>query len=220
MINFVATGLFVGCCMVAPVQASTLAPARDCTVLVSALERLACFDAAAGTPARVPVLPTRPAVLRPEIVALVEANEAGRESENHRFRLLQRPQIRGEGPQMVISAPALGATPPRPLLVISCQSNISRLQVLVAAPLVPNRVRLRLFKDGRPVADARDWRVLDSGQVIDAGRGLPAIEVLRELSGARRLRLQSDDYPPLNGLVFDAEGLDALIKQERELCRW
>lgn len=215
-----AKACLLGCCAVWTVQASAVPPAKDCTAIVSALERLACFDQAAGTPARVPVVPVRAVVVRPEIVELVEANEAAREAENHRFMALVRPEPSGEGQQMVISAPALGAAAPRPLLAISCQSKITRLQLVVAEPLVPNRLRLRIFKDDRPVGAPRDWRVLDTGQVIDAGRGLPAIELLRELGGAQRLRLESVDYPPLDGLVFDAQGLDALIKQERELCRW
>ena len=93
------------------------------------------------------------------------------------------------------------------------------MQLLMAEPVVPNRIRLRLFKDDLPLAAAREWRVLDSGQVIDAGRGLPAIDLLRGMGGGQRLRLESD-YPPLDGLMFDADGLGVLIEQERQLCRW
>ena len=54
---------------------------------------------------------------------------------------------------------------------------------------------------------------------MDAGRGLQAIALLRNMGGGQRLRLESD-YLRLNGLVFDAEGLGELIEQERKVCRW
>lgn len=197
------------------------APVRDCTAVVSALERLACFDRAAGTPARVPPTMTRMTAKQPLSVAgWVQANEARRRAEDSRFLLSRWPATdHSLQPQLLISAPALGALGLRPYLVISCQSGISTLQLLMAEPVVPNRIRLRVFKDDRPLAAAREWRVLDTGQVIDAGRGLPAIDLLRGMGGGQRLRLESD-YPALDGLMFDADGLGALIEQERQLCRW
>ena len=197
-----------------------IAPAMDCKSIASDRERLNCFDAAAGTPARVPLVAARPAITQPDIVGLVEANESARDAEDHKFLMSVQSAPGGGSPRMVISAPALGAPFPRPVLAISCQSGITRLQLLLAEPIEPNQISLRLFKDENPLGAPRDWRVLDTGRVIDAGRGLPAIELLRGINGARRLRLASTDYPPLDGLVFDAEGLDALIKEERSLCRW
>lgn len=197
-------------------------PARDCTAVVSALERLACFDQAAGTPARVPPMSSpRTTAERPtDVAGWVLANEAQRPAEDSRFLLSRWPASEDPlQPQMLISAPALGAVGLRPHLVISCQSGISTLQLLMAEPVAPNRIRLRLFKDDRPLAAAREWRVLDTGQVIDAGRGLPAIDLLRGMGGGQRLRLESD-YPALDGLMFDTDGLGALIEQERQLCRW
>lgn len=197
-------------------------PTQDCTSVVSALERLACFDQAAGTPARVPPgSPSRSTVERPaQVAGWVQANEAQRLAEDSRF-LLSRWPVSGDPlqPQLLISAPALGAVGLRPYLIISCRSGISSLQLLTAEPVAPNRMRLRIYKDDRPLAAAREWRVLDTGQVIDAGRGLPSIDLLRGMGGGQRLRLESD-YPLLDGLVFDADGLGALIEKERQLCRW
>ena len=198
------------------------ASARDCTAVVSGLERLACFDQAAGTPARVPpVSSSRTAPARSTgLAGWVQANEVQRLPEDSRFLLSRwRVSTAPLQPQLLISAPALGAVGLRPHLVISCQSGISTLQLLMAEPVVPNRIRLRVFKDGRPLAPAREWRVLDTGKVIDAGRGLPAIDLLRGMGGGQRLRLESD-YPSLDGVMFDADGLGALIEQERQLCRW
>lgn len=203
------------------IQAISASEQRDCTSIASSLERLACFDLAAGTPIRLPPVQPQPFTeRRPAIVDLMQLNEAKRQADDSRFLISTLPEPGDDSQQqVVISAPALGALDPRPYLAISCESKISRLQLVLDQPLEPNKVRLQLFNDDHPVSRAYDWRVLDSGVVIDAGRGLPAIALLRGLGGGQRLRLESD-YPPLNGLTFDAEGLGGLIEQERQICRW
>lgn len=59
----------------------------------------------------------------------------------------------------------------------------------------------------------------ENGQVLDAGRGLPGIEQIRQLIGARRIQVHSEN-PAVGGLVFDAQGLDRLIGEVRKACRW
>ena len=79
---------------------------------------------------------------------------------------------------------------------------------------------LRLVLDGRPIAAARPWQVLEDGTVIDAGRGLVAIEQLRHLTRpARTLRIESD-YRPFDGMQFDARALSEQIAEQREACHW
>lgn len=194
---------------------------RDCPAIVSPLKRLECFDLASGTP--IHQAPTTPRALGRvlPIVDLVQRNEAKRPPEDQRFLLSSFPEPDNDQQhRLVISAPALGALPPRPLLAISCESKISRLQLVLDEPAKPNKIRIQLFKDERPIADAYQWQVLDdAGLVVDAGRGLQAISLLRNMGSGQRLRLESD-YPRLHGLVFDAEGLGELIEQERQACRW
>lgn len=60
---------------------------------------------------------------------------------------------------------------------------------------------------------------MENGQVIDAGRGLPAIEQIRKLIGAHRIEVVSE-HSELDGLIFDAQGLTPLISQARSTCRW
>ncbi|MOA41014.1 hypothetical protein D3C78_1629380 [compost metagenome] len=55
--------------------------------------------------------------------------------------------------------------------------------------------------------------------MLDAGRGLPAIEQIRKLIGAQRIEVVSD-YGEVDGLTFDAQGLDPLISRARSTCRW
>ncbi|MEG0860169.1 MAG: type VI secretion system-associated protein VasI [Pseudomonas sp.] len=213
----------VGLYVYAMLHGSAMAAPEDCTTIISPLKRLACFDEAAGTPPGPLVAATaQPDVgLLPAIVNLVQRNEARRRGDDFRFLMSSWPEPENPGEQqMVISAPALGVAPPRPYLAISCESKISRLQLVLDEPPGPNRVRLQLFKDDQPLSAAYQWQVMgDAGLVVDAGRGLQAISLIRQMGAGQRLSLASD-YPALDGLVFDAEGLGALIEQERQLCRW
>jgi type VI secretion system protein VasI len=81
-------------------------------------------------------------------------------------------------------------------------------------------MNIRLLLDGRPLGDARPWQVLDDGQVVDAGRGLVAIDQLRQLAQAgSQLRIESDSAQ-VDGLKFEASDLHRLITQQRKACHW
>ncbi|UOB56968.1 type VI secretion system-associated protein TagO [Burkholderia pyrrocinia] len=213
-----------------------VAASNDCATIVSPQERLACFDAKAGTPppapsspaalqAKAPAPPPTPATTpasakRPDIAALVQANEAKRRADDTGLLLMRTPEKLPGQDKVVISAPALGGSTPGPTLAISCLQNISRLQLLTAEALPFNRANLRLLLDGRPVSASQPWQVLDDGTVTDAGRGLVAIEQLRHLAQpAQRLQIESDQ-PPFDGLVFDVSRLHEQLVQQREACHW
>lgn len=196
------------------------AAVRDCPRIISSVERLACFDEAAGTPARTPNANPRwsPPELSAPGVARVMANEARRAPDDLAFRL----STEAEGPEgqqrLVISAPAIATLEPRPYLVISCVQNISRLQLLAGQPLEGNRVTVQLRTERR-ATPALPWQVMENGRLLDAGRGLPAIDQIKALLGAERIQVVSE-HPALAGLSFDAQGLDPLIEQARHACRW
>lgn len=216
----------VGCDSGLPVAAA--GASQDCVRIVSAMERLACFDAQAGTPpilhepqAEENVVATAPEPApEPEIIALMRRAEAGRIQGQGGFRLLQEADAMPGQTRVVVSAPALGAVTSQVHLVISCLSNISRLQLVADSPIAADRMNIRLLLDGRPLGDARPWQVLDDGQVVDAGRGLVAIDQLRQLAQAgSQLRIESDSAQ-VDGLKFEASDLHRLITQQRKACHW
>ncbi|MCY1488911.1 type VI secretion-associated protein [compost metagenome] len=207
---------------------TAVAAGPDCTRIVSALERLACFDAVAGTPptptAAQPTAPlsvaVEPTMRGPDITVLVHANEASRPPDLTASMLMRSEDVLPGQYKVVISAPALGGATPHPYLAISCLSNISRLQLLTAEPLPVNRANIRLLLDGRPISDTRPWQVLEDGTVTDAGRGLVAIEQLRHLTRpGQQLQLESD-HSPFDGLRFDASALSGHMAVQREACHW
>ena len=79
-------------------------------------------------------------------------------------------------------------------------------------------VTVRLRGDGGSTNET-PWKVMENGQVLDAGRGLPAIEQIKKLIGAHRIEVTSN-HSEVDGLTFDAQGLDPLIRQARSTCRW
>ncbi|WP_313644750.1 type VI secretion system-associated protein VasI [Pseudomonas sp.] len=185
---------------------------QDCPRIVSNLERLACFDSFAGTPAhRVPVQWSAPEQDSPTL-RRVMAHEAGRAPDDLTFRL------RSEEHGLMIAAPAIASVAPHPYLVISCVQNISRLQLVTAQPIDAGRVTVRL-QGKRGATVPTPWQVTENGQVLDAGRGLPGIEQIKQLIGAHRIQVESDN-PTVDGLIFDAQGLDPLIDEARKTCRW
>lgn len=194
-------------CLPFPVYAD-----KDCLQIVSNLERLACFDEAAGTPARRVPGPWTPPEPDSPTIRRVHTHEAGRNLHDLTFRLTRVED------GLTISAPAIASDPPHPYLVISCLQNISRLQLIAARPVDAGRVTVRLQSE-RGGTKATLWQVTENGQVLDAGRGLPGIEQIRQLIGAHRIEVLSDS-PAVDGLVFDAQGLDPLIGEARRTCRW
>lgn len=185
---------------------------QECSQVVSNLERLACFDRSAGTPARLGTAQWSASEQHAPTLRRVLVQEADRAPDDLTFRLGKV----GDG--LMASAPAIASGPPHAYLAISCVQNISRLQLVTAQPIDAGRVSVRLQGESRATS-ATPWQVMENGQVIDAGRGLPGIDQIKQLIGARRIHVESD-HPAVNGLTFDAHGLDALIDKVRTACRW
>ncbi len=217
-----AATVFAGCAAASGAMAS----GRHCKTIVSAIERLACFDAQAGTPpaaaagTEAPVIALPELARVPDIVGLVQRNESRRKADHFSMLLLRLDDAIPGQHKVVISAPAREGSAAPPLLAISCLQNISRLQLITAQPLDVNRVHIRLLLDGRQISTSRPWQVVDDGTVTDAGRGLVAIEQLRHLTRpAQQVQLESD-HAMFDGLSFDAAALHELMAQQREACHW
>lgn len=99
------------------------------------------------------------------------------------------------------------------VLVVSCASNITHLRLTLSAPWVGETVNAQL--DGIPSADS--WFVRNRGQLLEYGRGLPAIDTLKRWMGHQQLVLTDTEGKTLR---IDLNGLgDALIPL-RQQCHW
>lgn len=194
---------------------------HSCTQIPSSLQRLACFDEVAGTPAfsdhtESPVQSTQTRYSR--IMQLVLENEKSRPPESVQFILSETTEPDG-GKQIIITAPAQDAVEGKVYLAISCIYNITRLQIVSEKPVAASTINIKLLLDDKAVSGNTTWQVLYGGEVVDAGRGLPAIDLIRRLLGGQRLRVQAD-YAPLQELTFDTSNLAEMIMQERTACHW
>lgn len=190
----------------ADTEADMLEQARACGEESSRLERLHCYDAVFQTDGD-----TGESTDMPALWYAIERQEAARREDDVGL------MVQESGDNVLISVPALGTTPPRPILVMACEKLITRFQLHLPTSLNDARVDLQLVGNGGTVQ--QQWRVRDGGQVLSGGRGLPAIETLRQLLNASEVTLRSD-VSALDGLRFDVTGLRQDIQPLRNACRW
>lgn len=177
------------------------------------LERLACYDH----------------VLTPEQgqgfeSALVKARYQGeswtRAVEQEKYRtdnsttllLTQRP---GERPTVMITTPAIGSLPPRPVLMFSCVDNITRMQVALTHARTENDIPVSLVTEGG--AFRSHWFVRENGMLLESSRGLAGIEEIRQLFGAKTLTIDTGSDKKL---IFNIDGLAQTIAPLRDACHW
>lgn len=189
-----------------------------CARIASSSGRLACFDRLASGAGAAPVAGIGAAPVSNNLLA-VASNERGRAEDDMRFRMTQPVATIVEGARVLITAPARNTVRPKPLMVIACVDRITRLQLVVHPPVAVAQAQVSLFLDDQPLATGQSWQVLESGRVVDAGRGLAAIDLLRRIKAGDELRVESD-LAAIDGLHFDATGLSDLIASQRKACRW
>ena len=180
------------------------------------LERLACYDH----------------VLTPEQGqefdgALVKARYQGEswtravEQEKHRsdnstaLLLTQQP---GERPTVIITTPAIGSLPPRPVLMFSCVDNITRMQVALTHARPENDIPVSLVTEGGTFRS--HWFVRENGMLLEASRGLSGIEEIKLLFGAKTLTIDTGTGSTAGKLTFNIEGLALTIAPLRDACHW
>ncbi|MGP4845370.1 type VI secretion system-associated protein VasI [Marinobacter sp. 1Y8] len=205
LLNLMVSGL------VQAAPATPVAAAMRCTQEPARLERLACFDAVFNTPLHKAESATQTMPGRQPVQWIAAYSQ-----ENRRAPQDGALQANGDAGLMVTVA-ALGAVPPRPLLTVRCHNKITQLALMMPKPMSAERVRLTIATGNRQQQQV--WRVRDDGYVLSGGRGLPAIDTIRNVLGAERLTL-SADQSAVDGLVFDLAGMKDALNPLREMCRW
>lgn len=112
--------------------ADTLQAMQSCRREPAALERLDCYDRILS--------PEQPAFGGAALVKALYQGEAWtRATEQEKRRQgnttgLLVTQVPGERPTVVITTPAIGHVPPRPVLMFSCVDNITRMPMISPSP--------------------------------------------------------------------------------------
>ena len=191
----------------APAYSGLLEQARECTGESRRLQRLACFDGIFATPLAVQSAHEEPQTPSSERWRQTYAQAAG----DNRNGWIYRDSGMAAGLLLVL--PALGATLPRPLMVLQCHNNITELALMLPQPLGQDRVRVNI-NGNRSL-----WRLRDDGYVLSVGRGLPSIALAKTLALMPQVQLQAS-ASSINGLVFDLAGFSSAIKPLRNACGW
>ena len=198
-------GLFL--LAVSPVHSGLLEQARECTDERGRLQRLACFDGIFATP-----LAVQSAYKEPQSPSSERWRQAyAQAASDNRNGWVYRDSGMAAG--LLLTLPALGATLPRPLMVLQCHNNITELALMLPQPLAQDRVRVTV--NGEPSL----WRLRDDGYVLSAGRGLPSIALAKTLALMPQLQLQAS-AGSIDGLLFDLAGFSRAIKSLRNACGW
>lgn len=93
-------------------------------------------------------------------------------------------QVPGERPTVVITTPAIGHVPPRPVLMFSCVDNITRMQVALMHPLDVHDIAVTLNADSRALRS--HWFVRENGTLLESSRGCPGLMKLSNCSAQKR----------------------------------
>ncbi|OAN88613.1 type VI secretion system-associated protein [Marinobacter sp. EhC06] len=189
--------------------AGQLEDARLCTSEPQRLERLACFDEVFGTP----LAASGKELAAPDARRSERWRQAyaSLDAENAGAGVLYRNTGRAAG--QLVTVPALGIQPPRPLLALQCHNNITELTLMLPEAMDEERVQLG-FGRGQTV-----WRVRDNGFVLSGGRGLPAIRTVKAMIDGTEARIDSPNSR-IDGLLFDLSGYRRAIEPLRETCGW
>lgn len=99
------------------------------------------------------------------------------------------------------------------VLVISCASNITQLRLTLSTPWVGETVNAQL--DGIPSTDS--WFIRNRGQLLEFGRGLPAIDALKRWIGHQQLMLSDAQGKTV---PIDLTGLGEALAPLRQQCHW
>ena len=199
----------------APDAHSTLSAMSNCRREPATLERLDCYDR----------------ILTPQTSgfegALVKARYEGEawkrafEQEKQRTdnsTALMMTRTEGERPAVIITAPALGNVPPRPVLMFSCVDNITRMQVPLTHSLKENDLPVTLSSDTGQLRS--HWFIRENGMLLEASRGLSGIDEIKWLFGARTLTVDTGTESAAGKLTFNISGLAQTIIPLRDACHW
>ncbi|ECG1194988.1 type VI secretion system-associated protein TagO [Salmonella bongori] len=198
-----------------PTAEITLKAMQSCRREPAALERLDCYDH----------------ILTPEQSgfdgALVKARYEGdawkraftqEKQRRDNSTDLMLTQNDGERPTVIITTPAIGNVPPRPVLMFSCVDNITRMQVALTHALAQNDIPVTLTTDTGHFQS--HWFIRENGTLLESSRGLSGIDEIKQLFGAKTLTIDTGTDSPAGKLTFNIDGLAKTIAPLREACHW
>lgn len=195
---------------------ATLKAMLTCRAEPSSLVRLDCYDHVLA-----PQYPEFAGALKKAQLqgdAWMRAYNQELQRDDHSTTFITR-QTEGERPSVVITTPALGSVPPRPVLMFSCIDNITRMQIALPEPLksAPN-LSITTEKAHLNV----HWFLRESDSLLESSRGLAGIDEIKQLFAAQTLTVDIDgpSQPSLHAMTFTITDLEKTLEPMRAACHW
>ncbi|BCG10648.1 type VI secretion system-associated protein VasI [Buttiauxella agrestis] len=195
---------------------ATLKAMLTCRAEPASLVRLDCYDHALA-----PQYPGFAGALKKAQLqgdAWMRAYNQELQRDDHSTTFITR-QTEGERPSVVITTPALGSVPPRPVLMFSCIDNITRMQIALPEPLksAPN-LSITTEKTHLNV----HWFLRESDSLLESSRGLAGIDEIKQLFAAQTLTVDiaGQSQPSLHAMTFAITDLEKTLEPMRAACHW
>lgn len=194
---------------------ATLSAMVACRREPAALERLDCYDHI--------LAPEQPSFDGALVKARYEGEAWKRAFAQEKQRTdnsttLMMTQNSGERPTVIITTPAIGNVPPRPVLMFSCVDNITRMQVALTHTITPSDIAVTLTTDVRQIQSR--WFIRENGTLLESSRGLSGIDEIKQLFGAKTLTIDTGTESAARKLTFNIDGLAKTIVPLRDACHW
>ncbi|WP_445495998.1 type VI secretion system-associated protein VasI [Photorhabdus sp. SF281] len=194
-----------------PAQETTTEPPQSallqCRSEPSPLIRLDCYDRLLDKVDNITVIP-----LEKTGPAWRQAMEQEMKRTDHSTGFITT-QSTGIPTRVILTTPAIGALPPRPVLMLSCIDNITRIQVALAKPQDSGTVMISTDI----TQFSADWFLRENGYLLESSRGLPGIEQLKRLMTGHTLTIKTDSG---SQITFNISQLEQAVKPLRTACRW
>ncbi|XTD82601.1 type VI secretion system-associated protein VasI [Proteus vulgaris] len=179
----------------------------ECRKELSQLLRLSCYDQI--NVGNKPVSTVDVSAMG-DIWRLAVEHEMKRE--NHTAGFMVTAHNKGTYP-VIMTIPAMGYQPPRPILMLSCIDNITRMQIALTKKQATGNVLLITDKTQL----SSEWFLREDGYLLEASRGIPGIDEIKQLLSSTKLtiKLANDEQ-----LTFNISGINKEIKPLRSACHW
>lgn len=194
-----------------PVE-ETLKIMEKCRQEKSSLDRLDCYDNAWGTNVSVGQEKSKGGIAWNRAIT-----QENLRTDNSISLLMKSYNTDGNNPTIIITTPALGHKTPRPILMLSCIDNITRLQIALLNPSEKRDTYVEVSTD-RMKFETR-WFFRENGFLLEASRGLEGISEIQRLFKSNVLKIKSN-ISVINGLTFNIQNLEQEIKPLRVACHW
>ncbi|MHC5308062.1 type VI secretion system-associated protein TagO [Bartonella sp. LJL80] len=105
------------------------------------------------------------------------------------------------------------------IMMLSCENDITTLAVLLPKPIMTLQANLSL-SSGNGSIFKLNWRDVENGTVVIAGRGLESIASIKTISNYARVQLQVNYPEGPRAFIFDMNDLKDRLKPLRLACHW